>query len=112
MNKQPTTINMESFVAGPVVPRALVLANDLELDIGYESMCEAAIELRRLHQLATEGWRYADELEQDRKKLAEVNTELLAAITKTVEENLHLADGDNCTLIDLVRVLDKNGIIV
>lgn len=28
----------------------------------------AAIELRRLHQSETEAWRYADELEQERKK--------------------------------------------
>lgn len=45
-------------------------------------------------------------------RLHEVNAELLAAVTKTVEANLHLADGDNCTLIDLVRVLEKNGVTV
>lgn len=30
---------------------------------------ESAIELRRAHQSEREGWRYADELEQDRKRL-------------------------------------------
>jgi hypothetical protein len=46
------------------------------------------------------------------RRLHESNAELLAAITKTVEKNLHLADGDNCTLIDLVRVLEKHGVTV
>ena len=27
------------------------------------------------------------------------------AIQKTIEENGHLADGDNCTLIHLVRIM-------
>ena len=44
--------------------------------------------------------------------LAKKNKQLLAAITKTVEKNLHLADGDDCTLIDLVRVLEANGVSV
>ncbi len=34
-------------------------------------------ELRRLHQSEKEGWRHADELEQDRKRLHEVNAELV-----------------------------------
>ena len=33
--------------------------------------------------------------------------ELLAACIKTVEENAHLADGDDCTLIHLVRAIAK-----
>ena len=73
-------------------PEALKLADILEFRIPSISCLEdAAIELRRLH---------------------EANAELLAAITKTVEKNLHLADGDNCTLIDLVWVLEKNGVTV
>ena len=71
-------------------PEALRLASLLEEHL--PAHCgEAAKELRRLH---------------------ETNAELLAAVTKTVEENLHLADGDNCTLIDLVLVLEKNGVTV
>lgn len=31
--------------------------------------------------------------------------DLLAACIKTIEENLHLADGENCTLIDLKRAI-------
>ena len=71
-------------------PEALRLADALTTPY-TEVNREAAVELRRLH---------------------EVNAELLAAITKTVEANLHLADGDDCTLIDLVRVLEKNGVTV
>ena len=54
------------------------------------------------------GWKAATEL----RRLYEANAELLAAISKTVEANLHLADGNDCTLIDLVRVLEKNGATV
>jgi hypothetical protein len=32
---------------------------------------------------------------------------LLSAAIKTVEENRHLADGDNCTLVHLVRAIAK-----
>ncbi len=60
-------------------------------EMSFHDFADAAIELRRLH---------------------EVTAELLTAITKTVEANLHLADGDNCTLIDLVRVLEANGVKV
>jgi hypothetical protein len=37
--------------------------------------------------------------------LKSTNDRLMQAITKTVDENLHLADGDNCTLVHLVRAL-------
>lgn len=37
-------------------------------------------ELRRLHQPETEGWRYADELEQERKRLNLQNQELLEVL--------------------------------
>jgi len=32
--------------------------------------------------------------------------QLETAIKKVIEENLHLADGDNCTLIELKRVIN------
>lgn len=38
-------------------------------------------------------------------KAADRIVELEAAITKTLNENGHLADGDNCTLADLKRVM-------
>lgn len=68
-------------------PDALQLADWMEWnDASAEVQNQAAAELRRLH---------------------EVNQELLEAATKTVEENRHLADGDNCTLIHLVRAIAK-----
>ena len=45
-----------------------------------EAMEEAAAELRRLHQSEREGWRWADELEQERKRLHALNAELLEAL--------------------------------
>lgn len=66
-------------------PEALRLADALEYDFNTsyisETMWKAAAELRRLHQSEREGWRYADELEQERQRLNEVNQELLEALT-------------------------------
>jgi len=41
----------------------------------------------------------------DRDLLAEI-TRLRSAIKNTIESNLHLADGDNCTLIELKRAIN------
>lgn len=38
-------------------------------------------------------------------RLAPIDTGLLAAAQKTLEENMHLADGDVCTLIHLKRAV-------
>lgn len=46
----------------------------------YGDIDEAADELRRLHQSESEGWRYANELEQERRRLYDVNAELLKAV--------------------------------
>lgn len=40
-------------------------------------------------------------------RLAEVCQVLIDGINNCIEENLHLADGDNCTLIDLKIALAK-----
>lgn len=58
-------------------PEALLYADKLEKVFG---LSEYAAELRRLHQSEREGWRYADELEQERKRLHEVNAELVEAL--------------------------------
>ncbi len=58
-------------------PKALELADFLD---HLQGCAEAADELRRLHQSEKEGWRHADELEQDRKRLHEVNAELVEAL--------------------------------
>jgi hypothetical protein len=71
---------------------ALDIADQLDATLDIQSRAWiAAKEIRRLH---------------------EANSYLLVAILKTVQENRHLADGDNCTLIDLVRVLKANGVVV
>jgi hypothetical protein len=57
-------------------PEALRLA-DLIDKVPYRGTHEAAAELRRLHQSEREGWRHADELEQERLRLKAVNAELL-----------------------------------
>jgi hypothetical protein len=41
----------------------------------------------------------------DRDLLAEISR-LRSAIKKTIESNLHLADGDTCTLIELKRAIN------
>ena len=41
----------------------------------------------------------------DRDLLAEI-ARLRSAIKNTIESNLHLADGDNCTLIELKRAIN------
>ena len=38
--------------------------------------------LRRLHQSEREGWRYANELEQERKRLTALNVQLLEALER------------------------------
>ena len=55
-------------------PKALLLADLLdattfEREAEDELAKDAAAELRRLHTSEREGWRYADELEQERKRL-------------------------------------------
>ena len=58
-------------------PEALRLADAIDrLGLGDD----IAVELRRLHQSEFEGWRYAAELEQERKRLHEVNAELVGAL--------------------------------
>ena len=61
-------------------PEALRLADDLVKHLGGNTAHQAAAELRRLHQSEREGWRYADDLEQERKRLHEVNAELVEAL--------------------------------
>ena len=61
---------------------ALRLANYFDYHGFFDSDMKAAAELRRLHQSEAEGWRYAEELEQERKRLHEVNQELLEALQR------------------------------
>lgn len=55
--------------------------DELDAQFSFRGLCgEAAAELRRLHQSEREAWRYAAELEQERKRLHEVNAELVEAL--------------------------------
>lgn len=44
------------------------------------------------------------------EELVEINSHLLNGVTKCLNDNLHLSDGDVCTLIDLKNALKKIGI--
>ncbi len=63
---------------------ALRLADILESWKGAVSN-EAAAELRRLHQSEREAWRYSNELEQEHKRLHEVNAELVDALEYVIK---------------------------
>jgi hypothetical protein len=66
-------------------PEALRLADLIDnRHCTYGDIDEAADELRRLHQSEREGWKYADEMEQARKRLHEVNIELVEALRVVV----------------------------
>lgn len=77
-------------------PVALKLAevidafDQLDESLPLEMLPRLSTELRRLRQSETEGWRYADELEQDHKRLSEVNEGLL----KTMRQLACLGNGD------------------
>lgn len=63
--------------------QALLLADEIQL---WNNPCaRAAAELRRLHQSEQEGWRYAKELEQERKRLHEENTALRKCAIKYLD---------------------------
>lgn len=54
------------------------------------------------------GWRKMAEPPPIQVEAAEEIDRLRAAITRTLEENLDLADGDDCTLIHLKRAIAPN----
>lgn len=66
-------------------PEAMRLADELcAAPERSRTSFEAAAELRRLHQSEREGWRHADELEQERKRLHALNQELVEALKNIV----------------------------
>lgn len=90
-----------NFVEGGVEmikqPEALRLAEQLrDLSTMFKTpshekgVCNgASFELRRLHQSEQEGWRYANELEQERKRLHEANQAMLEAL-KAVRNSAYM----------------------
>jgi chromosome segregation ATPase len=73
-------------------PEALRLADWLDGSSNgpMDAKHKAAAELRRLHQSEREGWRYADELDQERKRLHEENKLLEASNASLREQNTAL----------------------
>ncbi len=66
-------------------PLAIALADELDR-FGtpvWRRWCST--ELRRLHQSEREGWRYSDELEQERKRLTAENEALREALRWAVQ---------------------------
>ena len=84
-----------------------VLARDIETDDGVINGClnEAA---DRIEYLAEEIRLSGEMHNANALHIAKVETEcdnLWHAIQKTIDDNLYLADGEVCTLIDLKRVM-------
>ena len=78
-------------------PEALRLAEEYYDDhwiVGTKTWCrETAEVLRRLHQSEREGWRYANELEQERNRLHEINAELVRTM-QTIRNISLMNSGD------------------
>lgn len=70
-------------------PEALRLAEWIEGDMSCQGDAEIAAELRRLHQSEREGWRYATELEQERKRL---QSEVDRLTQHILDQNRELGD--------------------
>ena len=86
-------------------PEALRLADAIDrLGLGDD----IAVELRRLHQSEFEGWRYAAELEQERKRLHEVNAELVGALRVVIRGVPDTWDGVKQAKAVLDKAKEKN----
>ena len=88
-------------------PEALRLADLLEINDTPLNMT-AAEELRRLHQSQREGWRYAAELEQERKRLHEVNAELVEALRVVIRGVPDTWDGVQKAKVVLDKAKESN----
>jgi hypothetical protein len=71
-------------------PLAIALADELDRFGTVTEHHTCATELRRLHQSEREGWRYSDELEQERKRLTAENEVLRQALRRLIEVSAHL----------------------
>lgn len=89
-------------------PEALRLAYELVKHFGGNTAHQAAAELRRLHQSEREGWRYANELEQERKRLHEVNAELVEALGTVIRGVPNTWDGVQKAKVVLDKAKESN----
>ena len=69
---------------------------------------EAAAELRRLHQSEREAWRYADELEQEHKRLDALNVELVDKLRVVIRGVPDTWDGVKQAKAVLDKAKEKN----
>jgi len=91
-------------------PEALRLADELETVAGtgdHKASYKAAAELRRLHQSEREGWRYAEELEQERKRLNEANQAMLEALKKISRTEYHIETPPTESLEEKMRQIAR-----
>lgn len=90
------------------------MAGDLGMDESVEVGAWPGVDVSSLVARLREfnDWRRGAEIEQpapaqigaDIDAAADMLETMSAAIVATLENNLHLADGDNCALIDIARV--------
>jgi hypothetical protein len=73
-----------------------------------EFLNKAEAELGRLQQSEREGWRYAAELEQQRKRLSEVNIKLLGALDM-IRETLNGGEVDDLLYIINTAIAKAEG---
>lgn len=93
-------------------PEALRLANEYYEDhwiVGTKTWCRETVEeLRRLHQSEREGWRYANELDQERKRLHELNAELVEALGTVIRGVPNTWDGVQKAKVVLDKAKESN----
>ncbi len=93
-------------------PTALLLAEKLEQQFPLGTAQhyldgEAAAELRRLHQSEREGWRYAKELEHERKELSALLRQALEALEWHIERGAWGQDLEGLTAALRERLGEK-----
>lgn len=95
-DKQPEALSISNRLKNQQQPLSLALRE------------KAAAELRRLHQSEREGWRYANELEQERKRLHEVNAELVEALGTVIRGVPNTWDGVQKAKVVLDKAKESN----
>ena len=92
-------------------PEALRWVNLLEYEATARGSTDykhkAAAELRRLHQSEHEGWRYANELEQERKRLHEANQAMMEALKEAKEVLQFANESPNGPINDTIWMMHR-----
>lgn len=101
ISTQPEALRLADLLADWAKDYA---TTDFDCDMGDQ----AAAELRRLHQSEREGWRYADELERDRKRLEKERAEALKAC-KLFIKAVSQAQFDECVRVARAAIAKAEG---